>query len=118
MSDWIAIAQFEELPRLGARVVQFDTVRVAVFRTSTDAVFAVKDACPHRGGPLSQGIVHGNLVTCPMHNWRIDLATGEAVQPDVGCVHTYETKIEAGRVYLRLSDAPGAGQAKPCAEHA
>ena len=116
MSDWIEVAKLEELSRQSARVVQFDTVKIAVFRTSQDAVLAVKDRCPHRGGPLSQGIVHGNLVTCPMHNWRIDLATGEAVQPDKGCVRTYETKVEDGRVYLRLSSA--AVNAGSCVEHA
>ena len=118
MSDWISIAKFEDLPQMGARVVQFDTVKVAVFRTSTDEVFAVKDACPHRGGPLSQGIVHGNMVTCPLHNWRIDLATGEAVQPDHGCVHTYQTKVESGQVYLRLVAGKTLAEAKPCASHA
>lgn len=118
MSDWIKIVKLDDLPRLGARVVQFDTVRVAVFRTSVDAVFAVKDACPHRGGPLSQGIVHGQSVTCPLHNWRIDLATGEALGPDQGCVHTYETKVEAGQVYLRLAKEKSEAQAEPCASHA
>ncbi len=118
MSDWIAIAQLNDIPRLGSRVVQFDTVRVAVFRTAGDEVFAVKDACPHRGGPLSQGIVHGKTVTCPLHNWRIDLATGEAVQPDVGCAHTYETRMEAGRVYLRLSESGAQSRAHVCAEQA
>ena len=116
MSDWIEIAKLEELPRLGARVVEFDTIKVAVFRTSQDEVLAVKDRCPHRGGPLSQGIVHGNLVTCPLHNWRIDLATGEAVQPDKGCVRTFATKVENGLVYLSLSGAPAKTGA--CAEHA
>ncbi len=118
MSDWIAIAKFDDLPRMGARVVQFDTVRVAVFRTSSDEVFAVKDACPHRGGPLSQGIVHGTLVTCPLHNWRIDLATGEAVQPDRGCAHTYQTRVEAGQVYLRLAAGKSAAATESCASHA
>ena len=117
MSDWIAIAKFDDIPRLGARVVQFDTVRVAVFRTATDQVFALKDACPHRGGPLSQGIVHGNRVTCPLHNWRIDLATGEAVQPDQGCVRRFETRVEAGQVYLRLAETAEEAAPVACASH-
>ncbi|MDZ4254906.1 MAG: nitrite reductase small subunit NirD [Sulfuritalea sp.] len=107
MSDWIEILSFDQIPRQGARVVEIgedgDAPRVAVFRTATDEVFAVKDHCPHRGGQLSQGIVHGGQVTCPMHNWKIDLATGEAALPDKGCARTYDSKVESGQVFLRLA---------------
>ena len=102
MSNWIEIAALEDIPRLGARVVKTDTMDVAIFRTANDQVFAVKDACPHRQGPLSQGIVHGTSVTCPLHNWKIDLASGEALGPDEGCTNTYSAKVEDGKVYLSL----------------
>lgn len=105
MNDWTEIACLEDIPRAGSRVVDFDTVRLAVFRTASDEVFAVKDQCPHRNGPLSQGIVHGNQVTCPLHGFKIDLASGEAVLPDKGCVRTYATKVEDGRVFLKLARA-------------
>ena len=85
MTDWIEIVALDEIPKLGARVIRTDTVDVAVFRTSDDQVFAVRDACPHKGGPLSQGIVHGTSVTCPLHNWKIDLAS-----------------VENGKVFLAL----------------
>jgi len=107
MNDWIAIAPLEDIPRQGCRVVELtddDAVkRIAVFRTVTDAIHAVRDKCPHRGGPLSQGIVHDGLVTCPLHSWKIDLATGEAVLPDKGCARAYATKVEGGQVYLKLA---------------
>ncbi len=107
MNDWIAIASLEDIPRQGCRIVELDhddmINRIAVFRTATDDIHAVRDKCPHRGGPLSQGIVHGGLVTCPLHSWKIDLATGEAVLPDKGCARTYATKVEDGRVFLRLA---------------
>ncbi len=107
MNDWIAIAQLDDIPRQGSRVVELehdDSInRIAVFRTATDAVFAVRDKCPHRGGPLSQGIVHGGMVTCPLHSWKIDLATGEAVLPDKGCARVYATRVDAGQVFLRLA---------------
>jgi len=90
-----------DIPRLGARVVKADGVEVAVFRTAADQVFALKDACPHRQGPLSQGIVHGDSVTCPLHNWKIDLASGEALGPDQGCANTYPAKIEDGAVLFK-----------------
>jgi len=77
-------------------------MNIALFRTSDDQVFALRDACPHKGGPLLQGIVHGTSVTCPLHNWKIDLASGQALGPDEGCSNVYPTKIENGKVLLGL----------------
>ncbi|MEN8175332.1 MAG: nitrite reductase small subunit NirD [Pseudomonadota bacterium] len=88
---------------LGARVLKTDTMDIAVFRTADDQVFALRDACPHQGGPLSQGIVHGGTVTCPLHNWKIDLASGEAQGPDEGCTNSYPVKVENGVIYLALA---------------
>ncbi len=102
MSNWLEVVALEEIPRLGSRVIKTDTMDVAVFRTSDDQVFALRDACPHRGGPLSQGIVHGTSVTCPLHNWKIDLASGEALGPDEGCTNVFATKVENGKVFLAL----------------
>lgn len=103
MSDWTEVARLDEIPRLGARVVRTAQGDIAVFRTATDEVFALKDACPHRGGPLSQGIVHGKRVTCPLHAWNIELDCGRAVAPDEGCVPSYPVKVLDGRVFLSLA---------------
>ena len=108
MSNWIEIALLEDIPKLGARVVKTDTMDLAVFRTRDDQVFAIRDACPHKGGPLSQGIVHGTSVTCPLHNWKIDLASGQALGPDEGCANVYPAKVEDGRVYLGLKTSEAA----------
>lgn len=102
MNNWIEIAALNDIPRMGARVVKTDTVEIAVFRTADDSVFALKDECPHRKGPLSQGIVHDTTVTCPLHNWKIDLASGNAKAPDEGCTTCYPVKVENNRVYLKL----------------
>ena len=102
MSNWTEIAPLEDIPKLGSRVIKTDDFDIAVFRTASDAVFAIKDACPHKGGPLSQGIVHGTSVTCPLHNWKIDLNSGEALGPDEGCANTYSAKVENGTVYIEL----------------
>jgi nitrite reductase (NADH) small subunit len=102
MSNWIDIAALTDIPKLGARVVKTDTVDIAVFRTTSNEVFALKDECPHGKGPLSQGIVHDATVTCPLHSWKIDLASGAARAPDKGCTRTYPVKVENGRVYLGL----------------
>ncbi len=75
---------------------------IAVFRTASDEVYAVRNACPHRQGPLSEGIVHGCRVTCPLHEWAVDLDCGQVVAPDVGEVHNYPVRVVEGRVCLRL----------------
>jgi len=103
MSNWIEVGKLEEIPALGSRVVKTADCDIAVFRTSSDEVFAVKDMCPHRQGKLSQGIVHGKKVTCPMHNWNISLENGEALGPDDGCTHVYVAKVESGMVSIDLS---------------
>jgi nitrite reductase (NADH) small subunit len=115
MTHWTEIARLDDIPRLGARVLRTDTMDIAVFRTATDQVFALKDSCPHRGGPLSQGIVHGGTVTCPLHNWKIDLASGEALGPDQGCTHRYPVKVENGAVYLAFSAAEAAARCRTTA---
>ena len=106
--NWIEIVALDDIPRLGSRVIKTDTVDIALFRTAQDQVFAIKDACPHKQGPLSQGIVHGTSVTCPLHNWKIDLASGEALGPDEGCTNVYPVKVENGIVYLGSLEAKAA----------
>jgi nitrite reductase (NADH) small subunit len=101
--EWLAIGGLDEIPRQGARTVETRRGPVAVFRTRDDEVFALVDRCPHRGGPLSEGIVAGRQVTCPLHNWVIDLATGGALAPDEGCVPRLPVRVEAGRVWLGLA---------------
>ncbi|MGK0271456.1 MAG: nitrite reductase (NADH) small subunit [Cocleimonas sp.] len=101
MSQWIKITALEEIPVLGSRVIEMDTVNIAVFRGKEDKIFAIKDQCPHKQGPLSQGIMHGDSVTCPLHNWKISLVSGEALGADEGCTNVYETKVEDGIIYLK-----------------
>ncbi|MEY3220371.1 MAG: Assimilatory nitrite reductase small subunit [Pseudomonadota bacterium] len=100
--QWIEIGHLNDIPKLGSRVVETDSGNIAIFRTSNDQVFALKDRCPHKGGQLSQGIVSGILVACPLHNWKIDLKTGEATAPDKGCTRRYEIKCENGQLWLAL----------------
>lgn len=101
--NWIAVGEIEDIPRLGARVVRRNGTNIAVFRTEDDEVFALEDKCPHQGGPLSQGIVHDCKVTCPLHNWVIDLQSGGVVGPDEGQVTLIRVKVEKGLIYLSPS---------------
>ncbi len=99
---WTRVCALDDIPRMGARVVRSAHGDIAVFRTADDEIFALRDSCPHKGGPLSQGIVHGKFVTCPLHNWNIGLADGVAVAPDEGCSAKFATKFEAGDVFLLI----------------
>jgi nitrite reductase (NADH) small subunit len=102
-SVWTDIGALDQIPRRGARVVRTAKGCVAVFRTVNDAAFALEDRCPHRGGALSQGIVHGTSVTCPLHNWVLSLKTGEAQGADEGRAATFPLKVEQGRILIDFS---------------
>lgn len=99
---FLDIGALADIPVRGARVVKTAHGCVAVFRTADDQAYAIEDRCPHKGGPLSEGIVHGHAVTCPLHNWVISLETGEAQGADKGKVATVSLRIEGGRI---LADA-------------
>ena len=103
MTIWIDIAALDEIPQRGARTVRTAQGCVAVFRTFDDRVFALDDRCPHKGGPLSEGIVHGDRVTCPLHNWVFDMNTGSAQGADQGTVRTYPIRVQQGRVLIDAS---------------
>ena len=98
--SWIDVGSLDDIPLRGARVVKTRAGCVALFRTAEAEVFATSNACPHRGGPLSEGIVHGRQVTCPLHNWVWSLETGEAQGADDGRIDTYPVRIDAGRILL------------------
>lgn len=98
--SWIDICALEDVPARGARVVKTAMGCVAVFRTHDDQVFALNDRCPHKGGPISEGIVHGHQVTCPLHNWVFSLETGEAQGADEGRIDTFGAKVAGGRILL------------------
>ena len=101
-TQWVRVLAIEDIPRLGARVVKSRHGDIAVFRTADDEVFALRDKCPHKGGPLSQGIVYGRHVACPLHNWTIGLDSGQAVAPDEGCAARFEVQLREGDVFVRL----------------
>lgn len=109
MSSWVKVAPFDEVPKLGSRVVRTKNkdnveIEIGVFRTEDDHIFAINNRCPHKGGPLSQGIVYGDKVACPLHSWKISLVDGKAEEPDVGETACFKTKVEDGIVYLELKD--------------
>lgn len=102
--SWLAVGRVEDIPRRGARRVCTSAGFVAIFRTGEDEIFALIDKCPHKGGPLSQGIVHGRAVACPLHNWSIDLESGEAIGADrgKGCAPRVELRVMEGVIHLAM----------------
>lgn len=113
-SGWVEVCRLDDIPALGARVLERDGGdNIALFRTANGKVFALRDRCPHKGGPLSQGIVAGETVTCPLHSWNLSLDSGEARAPDVGCVATYPVRVENGVVWLSPGLMPAEVHASP-----
>ena len=111
MSDWKKICALGDVPVLGARVVDSASHgRIAVFRSAADEVFAVLDKCPHKAGPLSQGIVHGNTVTCPLHSWVFSLESGKAQGADEGTVRAYPLRNIDGALFIALSSLNAAAE--------
>lgn len=110
IGEWLDIGPVDQIGPGNARTLPVhggphsETREIAVFHTLDNRFYALVNQCPHKAGPLSQGIVHGNVVTCPLHSWQISLKTGEALGDDKGCVPTIPLRVDAGRIYL-LRDA-------------
>jgi nitrite reductase (NADH) small subunit len=102
---WHDVGAAASVPVRGARVVRIGAHDIALFRTGTGKIYALRDRCPHRGGPLSQGIVHGERVTCPLHDWIIDLASGQATGVDVGCTATFAVRQVGDRLQVEVPAA-------------
>jgi nitrite reductase (NADH) small subunit len=100
---WLDIGAVGDVPLRGARVVKTPKGCLAVFRVADGELYALDNRCPHEGGPLAEGIVHGRHVTCPLHNWVISLETGKVEGPDVGTVWRHPLRVEAGRILLGLA---------------
>jgi nitrite reductase (NADH) small subunit len=98
--EWKKIGPIDIIPRLGARRICLGNKPVAIFRTSSDEIYALIDECPHKGGPLSEGIISGSMVTCPLHNWVIDLTNGNATAPDEGITPTIPVKLADGEIFI------------------
>ncbi len=106
--DWVRVGKLVDIPRQGSRRVTAGSMTIAIFRTADDRIFALEDRCPHKQGPLSQGIVHGDCVTCPLHNWVIALDTGEACGADEGKVARFPVRLEGNDIFLSFpSDGSG-----------
>jgi nitrite reductase (NADH) small subunit len=103
MKDWVEIGKVDDVPFRGSRLVATTQGDIAIFKSAEGRIFALWDKCPHKGGPLSQGIVHGEHVTCPLHNWVIALETGEVKGPDQGCARKVKCKVENDFVFIEAA---------------
>ena len=106
VGEWLDIGTVDQLPALGARTLPVrGGEEIAIFHTANGEVYALLNKCPHKQGPLSQGIVHDITVTCPLHNWRISLITGKVLGDDEGCVPVIPVKIDGGRILIGRAEA-------------
>ena len=105
MTTFIKVGKVSDIPVLGARCVKTPAGTIGVFRTADDQIFAIENRCPHKGGPLSQGIVHDCAVTCPLHNLVVDLATGAMREEAGGSVPVVPVRLHEGRILLDLRAA-------------
>ncbi|SIQ37787.1 assimilatory nitrite reductase (NAD(P)H) small subunit [Rhizobium sp. RU35A] len=101
--NWTDIGHIDDIPLRGARCVKTPGFTIAVFRTGENEVFAIENRCPHKAGPLSEGIVHGASVTCPLHNWVISLESGQALGADEGAVQTFDIRNENGALSILIA---------------
>ncbi len=102
MSNWIKIIEIENIPSMGSRKIVIGDDEIVLFKTRDESIFAVNNICPHKQGKLSEGLVHEHMVTCPLHNWDIDLETGVVKGEDNSCTQRYDTKVEEGVIYLAV----------------
>ena len=103
IGEWLDIGPVDQIAPGNARTLPVvGGEEIAVFHTLDSRFYALVNKCPHKHGPLSQGIVHGSTVTCPLHSWKIQLEDGQVVPPDVGCVKKFPVKVENGEVFLGL----------------
>ena len=100
MAKWYKITEVENIPSMGSRKIQIGETEIAIFKTRDGSIFAINNVCPHKQGKLSEGLVHNHIVTCPLHNWDIDLESGEALGNDSGCTNVYESKVENSILYV------------------
>jgi nitrite reductase (NADH) small subunit len=103
MVDWIEVGRVADVPLRGSRVIATEQGDIAVFKAADGRIFALWDKCPHKGGPLSQGIVHGTSVTCPLHNWVVGLETGEVKGPDQGCARKVAVQLDGDAIFMPAS---------------
>ncbi len=102
MKIWIKTVNISEIPSMGSRVLYYKDEEIALFKTKNDEIHAISNLCPHKKGKLSEGLVHENMVTCPLHNWDIDLESGEAKGEDCECSSIYETKTREDIIYIKI----------------
>ncbi|PKG22205.1 nitrite reductase small subunit NirD [Niallia nealsonii] len=100
----MVVGKIEDLPKSLGKTVRYKDKEIAVFRLSGGSIRAIENRCPHKGGVLTEGIVSGDHVFCPMHDWKICLEDGKVQEPDTGCVKTYKTAVEGDTVYLLIED--------------
>jgi nitrite reductase (NADH) small subunit len=101
-TEWHVVCSVDEVPKMGGRLVRAGTTQIALFRLSNGNIRAINNRCPHKQGPLAEGIISNDIIICPLHARKIDLESGKVLPPDTGCTTTYPSKIEDGKVFVQF----------------
>ncbi|WP_223589121.1 nitrite reductase small subunit NirD [Neobacillus bataviensis] len=99
----ILVGKAEDLPQKLGKTVTIGRKEIAVFKLENGKIHAIENRCPHKGGVLAEGIVSGEFVYCPLHDWKISVMDGRVQAPDVGCVQSYPVEIRDGQVFIFLN---------------
>jgi nitrite reductase (NADH) small subunit len=102
VSNWVKVCAAEDIPPFEGRRTKIEGFYVGVFHTE-EGFYAIGDICPHLGGPLSDGILAGTEVSCPLHNRRVALKSGEVVNDDLSCVPAFPVEVRNGTIYVDVS---------------
>ena len=99
--NWVYVASTGDILPGSARIFRKqDGKEISIFHLTDGRVLALRNRCPHKGGPLSEGIVSNHYVFCPLHDWKINLEDGQVQAPDTGCVKTFPVKVEGGKIFV------------------
>ncbi len=99
----IRVATLSELPRNLGKTVSIGPYEIALFHLGNGKIRAIENRCPHKGGVLAEGIISGEHVFCPMHDWKINVSDGNVQAPDTGCVKTFEVEVDRDEVFIILN---------------
>ncbi|MEK9198473.1 nitrite reductase small subunit NirD [Ureibacillus sp. 179-F W5.1 NHS] len=99
----IKVLKIDEVAKDFGKTIRVGETEIALFHLKSGEFYAIENRCPHKGGVLVEGLISGQHVFCPMHDWKIDVTTGKVQEPDHGCVKTYQVEVKGDDVYILLS---------------
>jgi len=101
MAEFREICKESEIPPGTGKAFTIGRDEIGIFNLN-GRFYAIDNLCPHEGGPLAEGQVEGEIVTCPLHGWRLKITTGESLELPGVCISVFEVKVENGKVFVKV----------------